>query len=102
MANEDLSQEIELMWEAMRADDEMIVDFPGSKLGMPFGQAYEVIIPWECDGVFLPVSINPESIPKLIAGLLSAQKSCIELTDVAEAEYHTHEAIQKAAGATHG
>ncbi|WP_312417793.1 hypothetical protein [Comamonas sp.] len=98
MTEQQLKQEVKQMWEGMRAEGEMLVDLPAYKLGMPFAIPGEVVIPFECDGEFVPVYIDPNLIPALVEGLQKTQKACANMAAEADAEYRAWEVIRKAAG----
>jgi hypothetical protein len=90
------SIEILAMWDRFREDDDMICDAPARKIGMPYPSPYSVIFPVEMDGELVFVDLNVEEVKRFAYGLLAVLPEAIELTNKAEAEYLTHEAISQA------
>lgn len=91
-------QEADAMWARYREYDDMVCDFPERKIGMPFPAAYCVLFPVEIDKDFVFVELDIDEVERFAMGLLAALPKSRALTEAAEAEFVTHEAICKAKG----
>lgn len=98
----DLTHEVAEMWETMRAENRMIEDCPGIKIGKPSPDAYTVLLPIETDGAFMMVPLSVEAAEALVYALLNVLDEAKEMTQEAEAEMTAHYAIEKARGDANG
>ncbi len=99
MTDEELNAEAESMWMDMREDDEMVVDAPAIKIGMPYAAPYEgATFPVEIDGVLNFLSIPTDQIERFARTLLELLPEAIKLEKECDAEFAAFSAINKAKG----
>lgn len=99
MTNKQLDREIAQLWNDMRDGDDMVVDAPSNKVGMPYPMPYEgVCFPVEVDGVFSLVSIPVHRVAEFAAALLLMIPESIAMDAEIDAEIGANDAIEKAKG----
>lgn len=99
MTAKEFEQEIATLWQDMRRDGEMVVDFPSLKVGMPWAVPYEgVCFPLEIDGSTEIVSIPKSEIARFAKALLNLVPVAQKLDSEADIQIAAHDAITKAKG----
>ena len=94
-----LQSQIYDMWSDLRANDEMVVDAPEYRVGMPFAAPYQgVCFHVESDGHLVLVSIPADQMERFSAALTALVPESIAMDALCEAQMAAHEAIGKAKG----
>lgn len=96
---QELQSQIDDMWSDMRVNDEMVVDAPEYRVGMPFVAPYEgVCFHVESEGHLVLVSIPVDRITRFAAALTALVPDSIAMDARCDAEIAAHDAISKAKG----
>lgn len=102
MTDEELREATNEMWADMRAAGEMLRDTDDEKLGMPYPCPYEVVLPYEVEGVYCPITVSHEVAERIAKHILAIVPEAKRLTASAEASLAAHDAICKAQDSAKG
>lgn len=86
-------------WDDLRADGRVVVDAPARKLAVYSNKYGDVVLMSLEDGSVHHASVSPNEVTALLRELMRASGEAKAIGQELNAEYVTHQAVEKARGA---